>query len=304
MTPPLLQWQRERFPFRNGIFFAVFYATALLVGRAAAGVAPALGWRDLPGLAAITAFFLMLRVFDEHKDFAADAVAHPHRALQRGLVTLPQLAAIGGAALALQLGVSLWADRGVGPVTGWWAAAAGWSMLMAREFFAPRWLRARPMLYAFSHLMVMPLVAVWVATMGAPGAAGAPVVWTLAVLAFLAALSFEVARKIRAPEDEHPMAESYTQALGIPTAAALLFGALASAGAVAILLAWLATGRVRTGLAVPLAASVAFAALALTRFRRRPTRAAARFSEATVGIATLGTHLVVIIAILGARVAR
>src|SRR4051812_1404882 len=160
MSAALLEWQRERFPLRNGIFFAVFYASALLVGRASvSGGAVAVGMRDVAGFAALCAFFLLLRVFDEHKDFAADAAAHPERALQRGLVTLDQLKFIGVVAAAIQLGASLWLDAGIGQVTLWWVAALVWSALMAKEFFASDWIRHRILLYAFSHMLVMPLVA-------------------------------------------------------------------------------------------------------------------------------------------------
>ena len=140
-------WARERFPARNLVFYVVFYATALIVGRAAATAGPvAVGPADAAGLLALTAFFLVLRVLDEHKDFAADAVAHPRRVLQRGLVTLGMLRVVGGAAVAAQLAVMLSHDGGAGAATGWWLAAAAWSALMAREFFAPAWLRRRTML--------------------------------------------------------------------------------------------------------------------------------------------------------------
>ena len=79
----LRAWMRERFPARNAVFFAVFYVTALLIGRADGnGDGPiVLSFRDAAGFIALWCFFLMLRVFDEHKDFEADAIAHPHRVL-------------------------------------------------------------------------------------------------------------------------------------------------------------------------------------------------------------------------------
>ena len=104
MRPALGAWMRERFPARNAVFFAVFHATALLVARASDGGTPmAVTWRDLACFPAVWCFFLMLRVFDEHKDFAADAVAHPDRVLQRGAITLGHLRIVGVLAIAVQL---------------------------------------------------------------------------------------------------------------------------------------------------------------------------------------------------------
>src|SRR5439155_15749200 len=79
-------WVGERFPLANGLLFFVVYAAALLLGRQGAGATAALHVSDLGGFAAAWAFFLMLRVFDEHKDYALDCRLHPERVLSRGLI--------------------------------------------------------------------------------------------------------------------------------------------------------------------------------------------------------------------------
>ena len=135
------QWARERFPLANGVFFALLYVLTLVVGRSVRPGPITLSVRDLPGLVALWLFFLWLRILDEHKDFDNDRIAHPDRVLQRGLVTLGDLRLIGAAALVIQLGISLWIDGGVGPVTGWWLLSLIWSLLMAEEFFVRGWLR-------------------------------------------------------------------------------------------------------------------------------------------------------------------
>jgi hypothetical protein len=300
MRPALGAWLQERFPARNALFFVAFHGTALLVARAAVAAEPvSLGWRDLPGFVAVWAFFLTLRVFDEHKDFAADCVAHPRRVLQQGRVTLGQLKLVGAAALAVQLGVSLWLDAGVGAVTACWLLAAGWSLLMAREFFARAWLRERILVYAFSHMLVMPLVALWAVAMGAPAALGTVPVLMFAALAFLAALAFEVARKLRAPDDEHPLADSYTQSLGVPGAVTLLL-VVVSLAAVAALGLTVVTTALATVPAAALALPLGLVVWALHVFRVRPTRRTAQQSEAAVGLAALALHVVPIVAIIAA----
>ncbi len=303
---PLRAWMRERFPARNAVFFAVFYATALLIGRASVETngPMVLSVRDIAGFVAVWCFFLMLRVFDEHKDFEADAIAHPQRVLQRGLITLRDLRLVGAVAIALQLGVSVWLDAGIGVVTLWWLAAVVWSVLMAREFFVRAWLRTHLVIYALTHIVVMAILAMWIASMGAPRAVSAPAPWAFAMLSLFAGLAFEVARKIRAPEQEHPMADSYTQALGIAPAAGMLLGVVLGAAAAAMWLVVMISGGVGRVAAATLVVAVGVAALAIIGFRSRPTPASAKRSESAVGVAALATHLVVIVTLVAAHGVR
>jgi 4-hydroxybenzoate polyprenyltransferase len=258
-------------------------------------------WRDLACFPAVWCFFLMLRVFDEHKDFEADAIAHPQRVLQRGLITLRELRVVGLLAIGIQLGVSLWVDGGIGPVTAWWVAAFAWSSLMAREFFVRHWIRRHLIVYALSHIIVMAIVAMWIAAMGSPRAASERAPWVFAALSLFAGLAFEIARKIRAPEQEHPLADSYTQALGVPAASRLLLGVVLGAGVAALALTAVLTGGVGMIVTVTLVGVVSLAGVAVTRFRSRPTPASAKRSEAAVGVAALATHVAVIATLIAAH---
>ena len=68
-----LAWMGERFPVANGVLAGVLFAGAMLAGRALAAPGPVrVGPGDLLGFLAVYGFFLMLRVFDEHKDYESD----------------------------------------------------------------------------------------------------------------------------------------------------------------------------------------------------------------------------------------
>ncbi|MGH2897146.1 MAG: hypothetical protein ACRDMZ_00605, partial [Solirubrobacteraceae bacterium] len=273
----------------------------LCVGRAAVPGPIVLSARDLPGLAALWLFFLWLRVLDEHKDFEADAVAHPDRVLQRGLVTLGELRVVGGVSLAIQLAVSLWIDGGCGAVAAWWLAAVAWSLLMAKEFFVREWLRQHIMWYAFSHMVVMLLLVAWVAAMGAPGAVQSRAPWLLAALVYMSGLAFEMGRKMRAPQDEHPLADSYTQALGVSTATRALEVVVAFAAALALItVAAFRTGIPRWASVVAIG-SVVLAVVVLGEFRRRPEKRTAKRVEAGVGVSILAIHIVVLTTVIQTR---
>ena len=208
----------------------------------------ALGWsrtaRAAPGFASalaltatavlLLAAFFTLRVADEHKDAATDRVSRPELPVPRGLVTLAELrwtaAPLVLAALALAIAVS---PRLLVPI----AAAATWLALMTREFFAPEWLRARPLLYLLSHMVIMPLLmlaataADWI-----PGGGGAPAgLWWFLAATYATGLVLEIGRKIRAPADERPGVDTYTSAWGVRRAILAWLAALGlSAGAIAI----------------------------------------------------------------------
>jgi hypothetical protein len=134
--------------------------------------------------------------------------------------------------------------------------------------------------------------------MGSPRATGSPAVWAFAALSLLAGLAFEIARKIRAPEQEHPMADSYTQALGIRAASTVLLAVVVASALAALLLSILATGDASLAAYAALGVSVLLAAAAITRFRLHPTAASVKTSEAAVGVATLATHVIVIVAVV------
>jgi len=293
----------ERFPPANMVAAVLVWAAALVWGRALSTSGPlAFGARDAAGALAAVGFFLMLRVFDEHKDYAADCVTHPNRVLQRGVVTLQHLKVVGAVAVGVQLGASLLIDGGMGPTTRTWLLALVWSLLMAREFFAGDWLRSRLVLYAVLHMAVMPLAVLWMVRMGSADAGLPAVAWWLPAASYLTGFSFEIARKLKAPGDERSGVDSYTRAFGTRRAPLVLAVVLTIAVAAFLMMVRLAAGGwVALAGAGVLVAALLGALAALLRFRSQPDTRAARASETRVGLAVAVSHLVLVITVLVAR---
>src|SRR5690606_19840718 len=108
LSARLLAWVDERFPWGNALLFFILYITSALVARATVGNGPlTLGLFDLFGCVVTWSLFLVIRIFDEHKDYEKDLHNHPHRVLQSGLITLGHLRMLGACAVALQLGTAL-----------------------------------------------------------------------------------------------------------------------------------------------------------------------------------------------------
>jgi 4-hydroxybenzoate polyprenyltransferase len=208
-------YQAERFPLRrHGPLITVFSGAAALYGARLVG-----GFPSLPVLLSAIlcsgAFFLLMRIADEFKDRHDDQRCRPYRPVPRGLVSLRELALVGLATAVLQ-GVLVWR---VAP-DAWWLLLLtwGWFALMGVEFLVPAWLRARPLLYTFSHMVIVPLIALLALAMAVlpaggvlPGGALLP----LLALCYLNGLAIEFARKIRFPDQEEPGVDTWSALWGL-----------------------------------------------------------------------------------------
>lgn len=206
----------ERFPvLGHGVLILAYYSSNQFLARVLTEPARPMHYdfSSLLGAATLFLFFFHLRVFDEHKDFLEDLQHYPDRVLQRGLVTLDQLKFLGGLAIAFE--VILAALRGPATLVAL-LVALGFSILMLKEFFVPDWLKRQFLLYAVSHLLVMPLLSLLVfsfATGRWPWQAPAWY-WVYAWVGFFVTFNWEVSRKIRAPEDEIEGVDTYTRVFG------------------------------------------------------------------------------------------
>lgn len=295
-------WIEERFPLVQGVLIAVMYAASLLAGRAIGAESLTLGLADIPGFFALWAFFLMLRVFDEHKDYEKDLENHPERVLQSGLITLDHLKGVGAIAVLVQLGASILADLesggAIGAATISWGVVMAWSALMAREFFVGAWLEKRLVLYAVSHMVVMPLAVFWIMQMGLATTwqnflAAVPIL----LVGFFAAASLEVVRKTRAPQEERETVDSYTRTLGM-SGAVVTGSALAMASAAAQ--SWFLAGHLSAPwwLHLGVWCFPILLVSSLVAFRRDPSVSARKRNEGAVALAILGGYLMVLAGIL------
>ncbi|MBO0933777.1 UbiA family prenyltransferase [Fibrella aquatilis] len=213
----LLAYLNERFPVVNmalfGVLFMTVYSVACFFYPALA--ASPIGWREGWGIVAVISFFFRLRVFDEQKDYALDAINHPHRVLQSGRVSLRQLVAIAWVGALLELAWSVLMGL---PTVLAWAVAVGYSLLMRYEFFAPHYLKKRLVLYAFTHMLIMPAIIGWVWAAYVPSQVFTYPFFLLALLSLLGGFSFEIARKLHAPDAEKAGIDSYSKAIGYAAA--------------------------------------------------------------------------------------
>ena len=222
----LRAYMKERFPlFGHVLLIISYYSSNQFLAKALVNPGVPMQYTPRSALGALTLlfFFFHLRVFDEHKDFAEDSRFHPHRVLQRGVVTLADLRLLAGIAIVLEAVLSLAAGRQ--PFVAWTLPFV-FSLLMLKEFFAAEWLRRHFLVYATSHMLLMPLLSLTVfsfATHRFPWEAPA-LFWLYAFVGFFVTFNVEVSRKIRAPHDEIEGLDSYSKIFGTYGAAWIVLG--------------------------------------------------------------------------------
>lgn len=230
-------YQAERIPLaKTAILLAVFSAASVNVSAFLAN-------RALPSWGAYaTAFlvsliiFVQLRACDELKDAEDDRRYRPERPVPRGLVSLRVILTLGAALVPVAVLITLGYHPPLLLLLGLvWL----WLALMTVEFFAPKWLKAHPILYLVSHMAIMPLLdlfvtgAEWLPANGGP----ASTLVLFLILSFVNGCVLEIGRKIWTPKNEREGVDSYSRLWGIPLSVsiwmvllALSFGLLVGVG--------------------------------------------------------------------------
>lgn len=290
-------YQRERFPFAaHAPLVAAFSLSAVsfsaLLRGENAGDADLLlpSWLGVL-VAYVTSllFFLQLRIADEHKDRDEDARYRPYRPVPRGLVALRELTWIGIGSAIIQLALALWLSPAL-----IWLLLVTWIYfaLMTREFFARDWLKARPVAYLFSHMLIMPLIDLYATACDwwPAGHRHPPdgLFWFL-IVSFFNGLAIEIGRKIRAREDEEHGVETYSKLWGQRGAIAAWLSAIGATAAAAVVAATRIASEVIVGrLLFVLLLACIFTAW---RFLRAPSTSTGKRIEVMAGVWTLGMYL-------------
>lgn len=222
----LFAYLQERFPPLNyGILIVSYYSSNQFLARVLTQPDGPMTYslRSVLGAVTLLCMFFHLRVFDEHKDYEDDCRYFPGRVLQRGLVTLTHLKRLGAIAIAIELVMGLL----LGPAAlVAILCALAFSVLMRVEFFVGPWLRRHFLVYAASHMLIMPLFAmvVFSAATGLYLWEAPAWFWVYAFVGFFVTFNWEVSRKIRAPEDEIEGVDTYTRIFGTYGAAYVVLG--------------------------------------------------------------------------------
>jgi hypothetical protein len=283
-------YQRERFPiFSHGVLIAAFSFCMVSYSSLVRGYVRIPDGKALL-VAFVTAFifFLQLRLADEFKDFKEDLRYRPYRPVPRGLISLRELGAVGIIGGIIQFALAIWLSPTLLPFLLLVWIYLG---LMSREFFVSSWLKAHPITYMWTHMLIIPLIDLYgtacdwrVANTAVPN-----ILLILLCMSFCNGFVLEIGRKIRSPQDEEFGVETYSFLWGRPRAIFAWFGALLLT-AVGVAL----SARV-IGFALPdevLFATLLLAAIGITaRFLRDPVAGRGKSIELFAGFWILLVYL-------------
>lgn len=256
-------YQKERFPIlANGLLIAAFSSCAVFYSSfLSGGDKPHLAM-FLVAFATCFIFFLQLRIADEFKDAEEDARYRPYRPVPSGLIKLRELGLIFVIGGIIQLALALcFSPQLIYILFIAWAYLA----LMSVEFFCRDWLKARPITYLWTHMLIMPIVDLyatacyWQPTLDAPPAG---LIWFLAA-SFTNGLVIELGRKIRFAKDEQEGVPTYSKLWGTKSAGWVWIGCLGAT----FIFAFIAAVQIGTHLETAIILGTAFA---LAAFLQKP----------------------------------
>jgi hypothetical protein len=235
-----------------------------IANYASGGLDIAIWPRWLIGFTTFLGVFLCLRLSDDMKDKRHDDVYYADRPVQRGLVTLRELAISLAVLVVLLVTLNVLFANVVNLAL--FLTTLGLLTLMRFEFFAPEFLRPRLLLYLGTHQMFVPVLTAYVIYFEGGKVASLGAVLFL-MLNLLMIMAVEVARKTRSTDLDQTGRDTYSSYLG-------------RGGAIIFLLAILfaAQGLFSLGAGVPiwLAVSLALPVLACVYYLRADSNSSAK----------------------------
>ncbi|MGB1039737.1 MAG: UbiA family prenyltransferase [Flavobacteriales bacterium] len=209
------QYQKERFPFlAHGLLITSFTFSAISYSRISRGVEGFINFQDFGiGVFITLSFFFLVRIFDEFKDKEEDARYRKYLPVPRGLISLKELKIVGwGVGLSQILVIGFFQPQ----MIYLYAIVLLYLLLMGVEFFVPKWLKKRHLLYIVSHMIIIPLIDFYASGLDwllEDSVLHIGLIWFFLV-SYFNGFVLEFGRKIRTPETEEEGITSYTKLYG------------------------------------------------------------------------------------------
>jgi 4-hydroxybenzoate polyprenyltransferase len=208
-----LLYLKERFPIVPALLIsAVMYCSSYFFSGAFNPEYPVKAAQIILGIAVVFLVTFHLRIFDEHKDFEKDVIAHPERMLSKGIVTLKDLRMIAYVIIPIEAALSIYLGMTSFII---WAIILIFTLLMLKEFFVPEFLNRHMGIYLVSHQLLVPLIMMQGFFQRKPQSLEPASFMIFFAGTMCAFMTFEIARKTWNPEKEHELADSYTKFWGM-----------------------------------------------------------------------------------------
>ena len=167
------------------------------------------GWLNYIAATLIIALYLIqIRTADEQKDFEHDNKYHPDRPVQRGVVSLNELAVINKLSIGLQLAFyAAFLDIRIFSLG---LLSQSYAFLTRKEFFVREWIRRHFFIYYFSHYIQLVILFYAIVSIIQPVGEN---YWSFVLLFMSGVIATEIGRKMFAKEDD-TIDDTYSAQLG------------------------------------------------------------------------------------------
>lgn len=215
-TGKYFQWAKERFPIPAVLILSasMFYLSYFYV-NIFKNQGPINSFESVLGVLVVFFVMLHLRVFDEHKDYDKDKIAHPDRVLSKGIITLKDLKLLLAFSIVIEIAFSFYI--GTMQLVVWFVIMC-WSLLMLFEFFCPEFLNKRMGLYLITHQLLIPIIAIFGFSQryNFLETSSQDLKWIIIFLIYVmfVSITYEIGRKTWSEDREHEHADSYTKVWG------------------------------------------------------------------------------------------
>lgn len=216
-----LIYLQQRFPLLQNLLFATLIGISLqiTIQVGSGGESLVIGTGSLATVLTITAFMLLMRLFDDLKDARTDLELFPDRPLPKGNATPKMLwIMILGIHLFFHFPFFLFPEARL-----WFLICLAFAWLSFRWFFAPRFISTRLLLAFITHQPAGFFVNLWVAaaTLSMMNLPFSAAVLMPCFIFITPVMLWELSRKIK-PQGEENDYITYSKILGPRTAAAVL----------------------------------------------------------------------------------
>lgn len=166
----------------------------------------------------ITAFlqFLIIRIIDEFKDYDEDCKYRPYRPVPRGLVTLKELKILFIICMAVQAIITIFINF---QSFFWLCILWIFFFIMSKGFFIKKFLDKHLLFEVFLDELLIVFLGLYLASYIYIDKN----IWIILAVLYIVSWIVEIARKIRAKEDEEEGVKTYTAVLGISKTVLILF---------------------------------------------------------------------------------
>lgn len=296
-------YQTERFPFKQyAPLVAAFSASGLALSYMTMGSLVQITFQMfLSAFIVSLCVFAQLRISDEIKDREFDQLHHPDRPVPRGLVSLDELKTVGLITAFIQVIASLLLNKLLLlPLLATWS----YLFLMHKEFFAADWLRKHQIIYMLSHMGILFFTDLYITSCHwlVAGAEPSSTLLLFFGTSFKLGMVIEIGRKIKAPVEEIPGSNTYSNSWGPRRAAIVWLLTIFASAVFAVMTAW----QVGYGTQAIVIASILFSIVFATglKFILKQSAKSAKRIETISGIWTLCTYLTVGVAPFLSAMAR